>query len=806
MTKNFTRYLVILGGAYRSIAASQEDGLPEEMLKSELEKSKSNLGFDTKELYSEFAQEVIEKSAGSSIMTWIAKKLIGDPEKIVREIVDKATGALQDTKGYTHALNSVISEQLEEILKMLQEESSRRQNDLGTSDSNLSEVKKDELAALVKNLFEILSKSKCDTLDELRELLKGKLLSANVNKAVDDLFIEDVIEKVTNIIAVTIQLMIKKDQLQKLTYKFANLANSTFELSRIPTLEEMKTEEGKIAKFCGQILQLSVETAVEEKFDFSGKKQQNESNRYIQELHQRSVEYTRVTRSHLNALSAPNVDFNSIEINTKIKTVKEQALAYEAQCSNDSFQAKSSKMNSDNKQEIATRYLGIAQNSKPLIDAVVEMSRNSKTLEDLQAIVPKLNQIKTIISSIPLQLFQPGREATTQDFINSGNHLQVLEERLKELKALAKEPINSNDPRATAALLIDLQKAVKARPLCKEILKANNASRLFQILQDKKQQINVVENNPDLQRKVEELRRNIEEAFDAETSRLLLNKLNAISTAATIQQAENAYNDFLNSKVLKEHSNDLKKILSPLVKIITNEKTILANALVDMQKATETRNFCAVLAQPQPLLLQIANTKKQSMSSPTASAQLQIQLNLIKQQMRVSFDDSMFLQLSNKLRVIETATLPQQVDTAYRDFITLANQALVQANTRFNDARQQYHLANQEIKKAIDESHQLNPALSDEAKRGIQTSLVLAQQHLQNFETWETANIKELPYINFSPVEMKGLQDWATGLVFGRVKERLDGLMKLLRREETYRYGMLNHMFLIPYIQHIHSS
>ena len=39
---------------------------------------------------------------------------IGNPEAIVRSIVDKTSGSLQDSRGYTHAMNSVIREQLDE--------------------------------------------------------------------------------------------------------------------------------------------------------------------------------------------------------------------------------------------------------------------------------------------------------------------------------------------------------------------------------------------------------------------------------------------------------------------------------------------------------------------------------------------------------------------------------------------------------------------------------------------------------------------------------------------------------------------
>ena len=120
ITTNFTRYLTILRGVYRKVANnSSPSGTPHEMVQEELGKKESNLGFETKELYSEFSHIVMKKTFESSFIGWIGKKLI-KPKEVVRFIVDKSWESIQDKNGYTHALNCVILEQLEYIWKFLQ--------------------------------------------------------------------------------------------------------------------------------------------------------------------------------------------------------------------------------------------------------------------------------------------------------------------------------------------------------------------------------------------------------------------------------------------------------------------------------------------------------------------------------------------------------------------------------------------------------------------------------------------------------------------------------------------------------------
>ena len=168
-----------------------------------------------------------------------------------------------------------------------------------------------------------------------------------------------------------------------------------------------------------------------------------------------------------------------------------------------------------------------------------------------------------------------------------------------------------------------------------------------------------------------------------------------------------------------------------------------------------------------------------------------------------SADGLSLQQLLSKLKNIEDAKLTQQVDTAYEEFIALLKEAIDQTKKNYREQRIKYGSSFEIINAAIDGTHLLDPTNTEIANKGVRDAIVQAKEHLKVLSEWEKEHVEQVPYINFSVLDMKGLQDWASGLVYSRVRERLDGFIGFLKREETYRYGLLNHLFLIPYIQAI---
>ena len=683
VTTNFTRYLTILGEAYRNVAKNPSaTGTLTEMLKSDLEKKESNLGFESKELYSQFAQIVIRKTLKSRFLSWLGEKFIGDPEKIVRTVIDKSLDSLLNTNGYTHALNIVIREQLQEIWTLLQADEASGQNTFTPETLRLSDVRKSELSGLVKNFFEILSKSKCQTKDELRNLIKGQILSKKISQGIDSLFIEEIIEKVTDLLAFVLQSLAEKDQPQKLTYKFASLVNRTYEVDEQVTLQEMQAEERKISKLSEQILGLAVNTAVKEQFDFTGDTQQKETDHFVHELQGRFTTFYTL-KEDLIALST--MDLNTVDkerkeaIENKIDGILDKTHAFNTQCCELSFQVRSSKINSDNKGDLDKQYLGLAHKSLPLVEAVIQLKKHHQELKNIQATVPLLSQIMKIAGDVPLRLFSPGGP-TNDDLTFCNNQLVTLGAHLKELK--------------------------KMRHLAEPVEKIDTAQRVF------------------------------------------------------------------------------------------------ATTLIDVSKQIKIKAFSTAQSQPNLLLEQIAKEKKESLGSIMKNEALASKLATLMQEVKNTFDKKFLTQLVNKLKEIETANSSQDIDTATQGFVGICQQAMIQANVSIETLKGNYNRSHQQLVIDINETGFLNPNQGETSKRGIQDSIRHAQEHLERVATWEGQNVKKVAHIDFAvPEIMKRLQDFASRFVGGRVKERLDGFMSFLKREETYRYGLINHLSMIPYVQ-----
>src|SRR5581483_8059659 len=157
---NLTRYLTILGGGYNTVANTPSaTGLMSEMLMKELEKKESNQGFETAELYRDFAKIVLEKTNGT-VFAWFISKFLGNPEEIVRSVIDLSSGSLVATNQYTLALNTVTGDLLDKVWKLLQD-STKPASEGGDPKAlpELSEGQKNQLSILTKNLFDVLRKS-----------------------------------------------------------------------------------------------------------------------------------------------------------------------------------------------------------------------------------------------------------------------------------------------------------------------------------------------------------------------------------------------------------------------------------------------------------------------------------------------------------------------------------------------------------------------------------------------------------------------------------------------------------------------
>ena len=687
--KNFTRYLSILGGAYKTIANKEvHPGTLSEMVKMEFEKKELNQQFQPQELYREFAQTILKKAEVSLPIAWIIKLFVKKPEKTISSLIDSAASSLQNKDGYTHALNCVLREQLDTILKLLKDDLAEKNKILSPSfeEEKKMEGQKPLIAELVKHLFPILRKSKCSNVEELEKLLKGELVGANVNQAIDGLFIEEVLEKVTSLLATATQSLVQEEQLQKLTYTFAHLVNKTFEGGDQVTVQEMEAEKRAIATRSEEILQLAVTTAVQEKFDLSGKKEQNETNGFIKSLHAFSQNYFDGKEGTTGAIKdleeLANMDLLSHNATIKIDKLVDEAQAYATFGNALSLRAKESTLNSNNKNEINNRYFNLAEQSTPYIEAIAEIRLHSRSLKNVDNATPDLNEILKIAPSIHTKLFTGPLTAENIHWAEG----QV--KRLGELLHTLGEKLGADEA---------IQKMVK-------------------------------------------------------------------------------------------------------------EKETLEKTLIALRNSFKIQSLSNIIA-PGSIIDTIAQQKKNSLGILNLHLSPNKTIASLKEQLKLSLSTEtnlFFPELLKKLETIEKATLSDQIDGAHQEFVALMRQVITKGGNQVEESRKQSDLSYKAIVNAIDTSKLLEPNAKIEKQTKIKKAIVKAQEHLKTLRKWEEENIKEVHYINdFSFGKMKWVEDLASGLVYNRVRDHLDGLFEFLRKEETYGVGVFRHLFLIPHMQKV---
>ncbi len=772
MMTNFTGYLTTLGGAYSSIANDpRPSGTKEQMLENELSKKESNRGFEPLELYKELARTVIAKMTGEGIFSWITwqlTKLFLDPAQIVKELVDTST-TMQDVRGYSHALNSVIREELDEIWDLLRAEHLNPQTDTNPAVPNeVSEGNRKQMSALVKNLFEVLGKGKCDTLDELRRLLAEKDMTAKINQTIDGFYIPDVIDKISALLAVTIESLAKEDQLQKLTYKFSSLLNQSFVVGNVVTQEEMQDEERKIAKRSEQILLYAVNAAINDLYDTSGKKQQAETNRFITDLQKQSDRYFNGSQTLSGAKQdlidlARMQDIASLEAKNKINKITEEALAYANYCHETDLAVKSAQLSSSNKEEVSKRCLSIAEKSSPFIEAVAKLKTHSNSLEDIRTGAPHLQGIEAVLADLGLKLFNNKTTLTAEDIAYAEARVQTLEGHTTALKKMR------DSKKSLEQISTDMQ---QVSSLSRKLESAGQDERLLA-----------------------ELKADLLKYWNS------IKKTNAEITIANLKKQ-----GFIEEqkRILQQNAKDLNELFDlnmGLSQIISQTQSI-ATILVDLTRANATKLLQEELIKPNSIFDQIVYEKKQHIGKLFKNAELDTKVASLKQKLLGSVPSAFRTKLLDELKIIHEAPIEAQVIDAQRHFLDYLSQAVDKsANPIMADERVKYYTSFNTIREGAQRTHLLDQTNVDRAKRGVYEATAEAGRLLETLSAWQKAEIKPISYINFCPMDLKGPQDITSGIIYGRVREHMNGFLSFLKRDDTYRYGLLHHLFLIPYIQ-----
>ena len=274
-----TSFLSIDQGVYRTIAHPETvmTGSIQEMRCHDLDSQESNQGYTSRELYTACAEILIQKCTGNFFLSWLFRNIIGNKDTLVEALINNSVSSIVDAQGYTHALNTLLIQQLEEALTKL-----RRSSSSESDVSDFSEKKKEELVAFVKNLFEDLKLNRAaDTIPELRAALEPN----GLKEAVDNMITEEVIASITHTLASLISSMLSEEKLVDLALQFTRTINQIYdEPGEGPTEEEIKHTEARVSLLAERLIDLSVTQAIQEKMELGPLREQQEINRQIRLL------------------------------------------------------------------------------------------------------------------------------------------------------------------------------------------------------------------------------------------------------------------------------------------------------------------------------------------------------------------------------------------------------------------------------------------------------------------------------------------------------------------------------------------
>jgi len=503
---------------------------------------------------------------------------------------------------------------------------------------------------------------------------------------IDNLFIADVYENVTDILAMTMQSLLKEDTLQKLTYKLASELNRTFTVTKDVTEEEKQAEERKIAGTSESILRTVIDRAIEDKFDFNGKGQQTQTNQRIATLRENSMSYIAKAEVDLDRLRE-RITSNE-DVNPLIRTIIEDTKSFQNDSNDINFQARGSSLSSTSKNAIIECCKGIALQSQSYVSkfAPAEDSKHpslpelARTLKRIETCSPHLVTIQLTLGNIQ------------KSIIHSEITLKTIEDAEIEL-------------------------------------------------------------------------------FNIERCLKELNNENTLNIAVLEIQAET------------------KRIAELLVAI---KEAYLAYAFRSKELGTGAD------------IQTIAYLKTQSLNNKTTPPELIQIIAALRNEIRTSFPNrssmTMLLELNRQLDIIANANSIVQINHAKMEFAKLLNTITDNSmRTHVVSERGKLRAASSNIQKTIQETRLLDPFFKTEIENTLLATIHEIQVELKNLKAWIQEHIHPVPYLQYNFIDMSGFQDWATRLVYGRVRERVDGLFSFVRREEIWRYGLLHHQFLIPY-------
>ncbi len=182
----------------------------------------------------------------------------------IEQLIDISSNAIEDKRGYTHAINVVIANQLQDVLSEL-----NNPNSTPLSSTPQSEGKRKNLEELVKNLLDVVKMTKCSTTRELEELIEKKSVKNQIESSIEDIAVPQVVKSVVELINTAYTTIMNREHMEKQLANFMTMLNSSLRDTTQVEPATVKATEVKIELLLDQILEITLERALKEKLEFS---------------------------------------------------------------------------------------------------------------------------------------------------------------------------------------------------------------------------------------------------------------------------------------------------------------------------------------------------------------------------------------------------------------------------------------------------------------------------------------------------------------------------------------------------------
>ncbi len=216
---------------------------------------------------------------------WICNQLLHGSTKLflryntlLQNQVETTVQSLSHHTPLAHSFNQVVFKQLQKIRDIIRVNFSTDSSQKKPKELVHSAAKKRAVSDLIEYLFEVLNKSRYNTPDKLKRYLNGDLtLQERVEKEIEGLFLPKALETGVKTILSAVETL----SFDELMYHGLTIANKTFEPTEPVTKKEFTVLESGISELIDQILESSIFYALNDAFDFKGKKQKKGIHRFF---------------------------------------------------------------------------------------------------------------------------------------------------------------------------------------------------------------------------------------------------------------------------------------------------------------------------------------------------------------------------------------------------------------------------------------------------------------------------------------------------------------------------------------------